>query len=45
MHAGELVELAKEIQIEELRDQIAVQYPPKGILEMLSLEEPQKLYE
>jgi hypothetical protein len=24
MHAGELVELAKEIQIDELRDQLAV---------------------
>lgn len=45
MHAGELVEFAKQIQIEELRSQLAVQYPAQGVMACLNIDEPAQLQE
>jgi len=43
IHAGQLVEMAKQIQIEEVRNSMALQHPQKGILEMLNTGEPKNL--
>jgi hypothetical protein len=35
--------MAKQIQIEEIRNSMALQYPQKGIIEMLNEGEPKNL--
>ena len=43
MHVGQIVELAKQIQIEELKNQLALLFPQKSIVEMFYQGRPDNI--